>query len=138
MKRFISLTTIVLFSILCYGQSNDIDVYRFTLEKYISTIKETSKIDTIYIRNDFALLTELPSVISNKPIKLVDIKNVSKNFIAFSPIESKRNRKKVSIIEYSVYCEDNYIGYTGGYCFVLKIKKSGNKILIEKIEKTTY
>ncbi len=126
----------LLISNLSYGQVNDADVYKFALEKYIS-FKKLS-IDTIYIRNDFVLSKEIPLIVGKKHVKLLDKENLSRNFIALLPIESRTNRKRVSIIEYSVYVEDNYIGYMGGYCFILDIKKHRNKILLQKIEKINY
>lgn len=128
----------LLISSISQGQSHDSEVYKFALEKYISLNKTDSNIDTIYIRNDLGLSNNIPLIIGSTHIKLLEKENLSSNFIVLLPIESKANKKRVSLIEYSIYPEDNYIGYMGGYCFVIKIKKHDNKILLCRIEKINY
>jgi hypothetical protein len=79
----------------------------------------------------------MPLNIGNTHIKLLAKENLFCNYIVLLPIESNTNKKRVSLIEYSVTPDDNYIGYIGGYCFVIKIKKHGNKTLLCRIEKKT-
>jgi hypothetical protein len=120
-----------------FAQCDKLNIYKDILSKYIEIKKAKSIIDTIYIQRDSTISTEIPSVVNNVQIKLLNKDDLYCSFIALTHIEFQGNYRKVFLKEYLVNQDDKYIGYEGGYYFIYEIKKH-NKISIKKIDKINY